>query len=204
MSHPLQTTDRKFTYADYLACPDGEQWEIIDGEAFKMAPIPGEIHHEISSNLAGILQSFFCDRPGKVFQAPVDVRLPRPRESAGRTTTVVHPDLLVVCDEGKIGEKGLTGAPDFIIEILSSAAASHDRIRKRDIYERHGVKEFWLVSPGDRSVTIFRLTPNGAYRPPEIKDCDRLKVKVSIFPGLSIDFAEVLPPRPKNFRKTPR
>ncbi|HNW35441.1 MAG TPA: Uma2 family endonuclease [Candidatus Ozemobacteraceae bacterium] len=197
MSHPLQTTGRKFTYADYLASPENERWEIIDGESFKMAPIPGSAHQEISAKLVDLLRAFFRDRPGRVIQAPVDVRLPKPRESVERTTTVVHPDILVVCDEEKIDERGLKGAPDLIIEILSSAAASHDRIRKRDIYEKHGVKEFWLVSPGDRSVTIFRLTPNGAFRPPEIKDCDRLKVKVSIFPGLAIDFSEVLPPRPK-------
>ena len=89
--------------------------------------------------------------------APVDVRLPKNNEADEQIDTVVQPDVLVVCDNNKLDRRGVRGAPDWVLEVLSPATASHDQIKKRDLYERHGVREYWLVHPTDRVLTIYRL-----------------------------------------------
>jgi Uma2 family endonuclease len=83
--------------------------------------------------------------------------------------TVVQPDVAVICDPRKLDDKGCRGAPDWIIEILSPASAAHDQIRKRVLYERHGVREYWLLHPVDRVLTIYRLGEDGAFGKPDIR-----------------------------------
>jgi Uma2 family endonuclease len=78
---------------------------------------------------------------------------------------VVQPDVLVVCDSNKLDRRGIRGAPDWILEVLSPATASHDQIKKRDLYKRHGVREYWLVHPTDRVLTIYLLQDNKFSRP---------------------------------------
>lgn len=102
--------------------------------------------------------------PCRVLVAPLDVRLPNDdRDDDDAVATVVQPDVLVVCDPAKLDEHGCRGAPDFIIEVLSRSTAARDQIIKRDLYERHGVREYWLVHPVDRIVTVYRLGPDGRY-----------------------------------------
>jgi len=154
-----------FTYSDYLAWPEDQRWEVIDGAPFDMTPGPEAAHQEVSSNLHGILWAFFEGKPCRVFSAPFDVRLPKRGETEDKASSVVQPDVMVVCDPAKIDVKGILGAPDFIIEVLSLSTASKDHIIKRALYERHGVKEYWLVHPLDRIVTVYRLVGNFSIKP---------------------------------------
>ena len=80
--------------------------------------------------------------------------------------------MAVICDPRKLDDKGCRGAPDWIIEILSPASAAHDQIRKRALYERHGVREYWLLHPVDRVVTIYRLGEDGAFGKPDIRSLE--------------------------------
>ncbi len=90
-------------------------------------------------------------------------------EEGEEVSTVVQPDILVVCDPDKLDEHGCCGAPDFIIEIVSPSTASKDNIKKTAIYQHHGVKEYWIVHPVDRLVFMRRLQEDGTYGKADIK-----------------------------------
>lgn len=138
--------------------------------------IAGEIFRQIANALQGT--------PCRVFIAPVDVRLPKADEADEAIDTVVQPDVLVVCDERKISERGVRGAPDFVVEVLSPATAGHDQVKKRRIYERHGVKEYWLVHPTDRILTVYRLM-GAEYGKPDVQELTG-ETPVGVLPGVTI------------------
>ena len=123
----------------------------------------------------------------------LEFRLAKPGEKESEITDVVKPDLAVVCDPTRYDDRCGKGAPDFVIEVLSPSTASRDHIRKRRVYERHGVREFWLVDPVGRLVTVYRLVKRSFGRV-EILDCESLSLKVAAFPGLVIDFGRVFHP----------
>ncbi|MCK5405375.1 MAG: Uma2 family endonuclease, partial [Desulfobulbaceae bacterium] len=101
----------------------------------------------------------------EIFIAPFDVRLTnKPEANDEEINTVVQPDLLVVCDQNKLDERGCKGPPDLIIEILSPSTAIVDLKTKRDLYERHGVREYWIVHPTDKTLMIYRLSNDGEYK----------------------------------------
>ena len=183
-----RTTDR-YTYADTLHWPDDERWELIGGEAFAMTPAPTPTHQTIEVELLGQLVAYFRDKPCRVFPAPFDVRLPRADEPDDQVDNVVLPDIAVVCDETKIDRRGCRGAPDWVIEILSPSTAGHDQVRKLGLYERHGVKELWIVHPDDRIVMAFRLEGD-RYGRPDIAET-KGATSPALFPDLAIDWALV-------------
>lgn len=196
--------ERCFTYADYCAWPEDERWELIDGVAFDMSPAPSRVHSLISVALEDFLRAFLKGKPCEMHHAPFDVRLPKRDDMRDdEIDTVVQPDIVVVCDEKKLDDKGCRGAPDFVIEIISPSTASRDHITKRNLYERHGVREYWLVSPGDRIVTVYRLGANGTFGRPDMHG-DSETVEVGLFPGLAIDLAQVFPALAKVVRESPR
>lgn len=203
MKKQVRTLERRFTYGDYLTWPEDERWELIDGIAYDMTPAPSRLHSDISNALERMLWMYFEGKPCQLYHAPFDVRLSKGGEPDDEVDTVVQPDILVVCDRKKLDDKGCRGAPDFVIEILSPSNASKDAIKKRDLYEKHGVKEFWLVDPSHRMVTAYSLKANGDFGKPELC-CDEDKVKIKIFPGLEIDLAKIFPFQPKIVREGPR
>ncbi|MFM9972042.1 MAG: Uma2 family endonuclease, partial [Burkholderiales bacterium] len=99
-------------------------------------------------------------------------------------------DLLITCDASKLDERGMRGAPDWVVEVLSQATSGHDQTVKLFAYERAGVREVWLVHPGDRVVTIYRLIGTAYGRPAVVEMTGQLKV--GSVPGVSIDWATVL------------
>lgn len=147
---------KHFTYGDYCQWQGDERWELIHGEAFLMSPAPRLRHQDVLGQLYRQIAAFLEKRDCKVFVAPVDVRLPEADEPNAEIDTVVQPDLIVVCDPRKLDEAGVRGAPDLVVEILSPSTASRDEILKRDLYQRHGVREYWLVEPAGPSFRIFR------------------------------------------------
>ena len=203
MSHPAKTPDRTWTYADYCTWPEDERWELIDGVAYDMTPAPTRQHSLIAGSLFRQFGNFLEGKPCEAHIAPFDVRLPRGKEKDAEVVSVVQPDVVVVCDEKKLDDKGCRGAPDLVVEVLSPSTASKDHIRKKRLYEQHGVKEYWLVSPTDRILTIYRLGKNGEYGVPEVHG-DSETVEVKRFPGLTIDLTRVFPPLPKVVRESPR
>ena len=138
------------------------------------------------------LYAFLKDKTCKVYAAPFTVRLPVKDEAELDTHTVVQPDIAVVCDQHKLDEKGCKGALDLIIEILSPATAKHDHIRKRNLYEEHGVHEYWIVDPINHIVTAYHLR-NGQYAAPHIYG-DEDVAEVESLPQLKINLKDILGP----------
>jgi len=178
-----------FTYADYCRWPEDERWELIDGEAYAMASAPSRIHQEFTVELIRQIANALRGHPCRVYVAPFDVRLPRGPEADDQIDTVVQPDLAVICDRTKLDDKGCRGAPDWIIEILSPSSAAHDQIRKRALYERQGVREYWLLHPIDRVLTIYRLGADGLFARPEVVELSG-STPVAILPELSIHWPD--------------
>ena len=182
--------DRIFTYKDYLTWNDNERWELINGMAYNMAPAPSVNHQRISRQLLLQIGIFLSDKPCEVFSAPLDVRLPATDEEDEDSKNVVQPDIVVICDSSKLDEKGCKGAPDLIIEIVSPSSASMDNIKKMELYEKNGVKEYWIVHPIYKIVTIYKITENGLYGKPEIYS-EEDKIEVELLKGLSVDLSLV-------------
>jgi Uma2 family endonuclease len=155
---------KTYTYADYLTWQFSERVELIMGRIFRMSA-PSRIHQEISGFLHFRLYSFLQDQSCKVYHAPFDVRLPLPphRIKGDKVNTVVQPDICVVCDLDKLDEKGCQGAPDLIIEILSSGNSRREVQDKFDLYESAGVQEYWVVQPTEKFITRYNLDAAGKY-----------------------------------------
>lgn len=189
MAAPLsRTKQQKFSYADYCKWPDDQRCELIDGTVYMMNA-PMRVHQKISGELLFQLLSYFKGKPCEVYAAPFDVRLAHASKNDNEIFTVVQPDLSIICDHSKLDDKGCIGAPDMVIEILSQSSLSYDNVRKRALYEKVGVKEFWLVHPTDMLVTVYTLI-NGAYSKPDIYD-HTSKVAPVLFPELMINLGEV-------------
>jgi Uma2 family endonuclease len=187
------------TYADYLTWGGERRFELIDGDAYAMAPAPDLVHQDAVGEVFVQVKRQLEGKPCRAFVAPVDVRLPRSRakdQDDHRIDTVVQPDVFVVCDPGKLDRRGVLGAPDWIAEVLSPATAGHDQVKKRRVYEVAGVREYWLVHPGDRVVTVYRLGEHGQYGRPDVQELEGT-TEVAVLPGVVVDWALVtrwLPP----------
>ncbi|MGM0517677.1 MAG: Uma2 family endonuclease [Pseudomonadota bacterium] len=195
MGLPLR--DEEFhTYGDYRHWGDELRYELIDGVAYAMSPSPTRHHQEVTGEIyrqaANATEGAEC----RVMIAPLDVRLPRGDEADDRIDTVVQPDVLAVCDPNKLDERGVRGAPDWVVEVLSPSTASHDHIHKRRVYERHGVTELWLVHPTDRLLTIYRLAGDEYGKPEFVELAGETEVRA--LPGVRIAWdalVERLPPQ---------
>ncbi len=142
----------KLTYADYLQTPDDERYELMDGDLI-MTPAPNTRHQGITTRLSGLLDAFvWRKRLGRVFVAPFDVAL--------SDVDVVQPDILFVSNaraERFLDDENLKGPPDLAVEVLSPSTAQRDRSFKRALYARHGVKEYWIVDPDAKTVSVLLL-----------------------------------------------
>jgi Uma2 family endonuclease len=156
---------RHYTYADYRSWPEDVRYELVDGAAFLMAPAPSIDHQTIAFEIGRQLGNALEGHPCRVLLAPVDVLLLRASEADDVVDTVVQPDVLVVCDPQKVTQRGIRGAPDWVLEVISPASASHDQIIKLAAYERAGVREYWLIHPTDRVLTIYRYNGTAYGRP---------------------------------------
>jgi Uma2 family endonuclease len=182
--------ERRYTYADYVTWSDENRYELIDGAAFLMAPAPSFNHQIFAFEIAHQVRAALEGKPCRVLVSPIDVRLPKADESDEYIDTVVQPDVLVVCDAGKIEAKGIRGAPDWVVEVLSPASASHDQIVKFAAYERAGVKEYWLVHPTDLILTVFTLGPEG-YGKPFIREL-KGETPIGVLDGVAISWVPIL------------
>jgi Uma2 family endonuclease len=183
---------KRYTYADYLTWMDEIRRELIDGFIHLMSA-PSTIHAEISFNWVLWVGTFFKKRKGKckIYYAPFDVRLPKDNVTDDdKIYDVVQPDICVICDPSKVDGRGCIGAPDLIVEILSPSTASKDWNNKHSLYEKAGVREYWIVDPDAKVVHVFLLQPDGKYNSGTVYKCDE-KAPVHIFEGLEVDLNEL-------------
>ena len=184
-AYPAPHKEGRYTYADYCTWDDsdGQRWELIDGEVFEMSS-PTTAHQRILGRLHVELAIFLKGKPCEAFLSPYDVRL----NADGADDTVVQPDVLVVCDSAKIDAKCCVGVPDLVIEILSPSTAGRDRLVKMQLYQRVGVREYWIVDPDAKTVQAFILE-DGRYTGKTYAGNE--KMPVHVLPGLEIDLADV-------------
>jgi Uma2 family endonuclease len=172
---------KRFTYAEYCTWDDDQRWELIDGVPYNMTPAPATRHQRILGNLHLRISSFLAGKICTPFFAPTDVVFD--------DHNVVQPDLLVVCDKGKITEANIQGAPDLVIEILSPATGRKDRREKKALYERFGVREYIVLDPLNE--TVERLTlADGQYGQPDVFGWDET-IRFVVFPELELQLWEV-------------
>ena len=147
---PISTLSPLTTYDDYRQLPDdGKQHQIIGGELY-MTPAPTPYHQEISLNIAAPMREFANqNQSGKVYTAPIDVIL--------SMTDIVQPDLVFVARDrlNIITKKNIVDAPDLVVEVLSENTETIDRQKKLALYEKHGVIEYWIVDPQDKTIEQF-------------------------------------------------
>ena len=185
--------NKRYTYADYLTWMDDVRRELYNGFIKMMTPAPSRKHQEISINLVRIYSNYLFRKKCKIYHAPSDVRLLKNMRSKDDKViyTVVQPDIYVVCDLSKLDDRGCLGAPDFVIEIVSAKNSKRDVKDKFEIYQEHGVREYWIVNPNDENVTVFVLDEKGKFQFSGMYAGDD-KIPVNIFKGdLSIDLTEV-------------
>jgi len=183
--------NKKYSYADYLTWSDDERWEIIDGVPYNMSPAPVPNHQRISMEFSRQIANYLIDKTCEVFATPIDVRFPKGKKKNDKEIfDVVQPDIIIVCNQDKIDDKGCLGAPDIAMEILSPSTASRDVIKKRRLYEKNKVKQYWIVDPHEKEVYIYKLQNNGTYGNPE-EYMKSHKIKVDGFDGLVIDLSLV-------------
>jgi len=186
---PIPDKGQKYTYKDYLTWPEDERWELVDGIAY-MQSTPSWQHQAICLELATQFTNCLRGKSCRVFTAPFDLRLPEETEKDEDTQNVLQPDIVIVCDKSRLKGTGYYGTPELIIEITSPSTSRMDRLLKFNKYEKAGVKEYWIVDPEGKFVSVFILQANARYGRPELYS-ERDKIKVSIFPDLEIDLAPV-------------
>lgn len=174
------------TYDDYLTLPnDGKRYELIEGELY-MTPAPTTEHQAISFRLEHLLYDFVSQsNRGYIYHAPIDIVL--------SMTDVVEPDIIYFSKEREyiITKRNIIAAPDLVIEILSEGTETIDRTIKKTLYEKHGVKEYWIVDPDKKTIDYFVLKNN------KFERCGLFLIDDSFFscflPELKVVVKEIFP-----------
>ncbi|HKH43915.1 MAG TPA: Uma2 family endonuclease [Thermoanaerobaculia bacterium] len=177
---------RKLTYDDYVLIPeDGQRHEILDGEHY-VSPAPTPHHQGVSGALYARLWLFARQHDlGRVYSAPLDILF--------SIHDVAQPDLVFISNERAriIGDKNVQGTPDLVVEILSPSTRRRDEGIKRDLYERSGVREYWLIDPERQEVRVFRRDSSGFKPAAELSATAGDVLSTPLLPGLEIRVLEI-------------
>lgn len=183
MSEALIRTANDYTEEDYYHLPENVRAELIDGQFYFMSA-PGRIHQKILNTINNTIFNYIRSKNGscEVYPAPFAVKL------FDDNKTVVEPDISVICDPNKLTDRGCSGAPDWIIEIISPSTSSHDYVYKLKLYADAGVREYWIIDPVRQSIYVYFLEKDRFQIVPyTFQD----KIKVNIYDDLWIDFKEL-------------
>lgn len=178
----LQSQLELITLDQYEALPEDKRAEVFDGVIYDMAS-PSQIHQTILTELLVIIRNNIKSKNGScsVFPAPFDVKL------SDKPLTIVQPDIMVICDKDKLDGKRCNGAPDFIIEIVSPGNPSDDYIRKLYYYKNYGVREYWIVDPKRKTISVNYFEGNIV----SVQYPFDSIIKVNIYEDLFINFSEI-------------
>ncbi|MDE7312690.1 MAG: Uma2 family endonuclease [Eubacterium sp.] len=178
----FQPQPETITLEQYEALPENVRAEVFDGQIYYMAS-PSRDHQIISMELSTLFHTYIKKKKGpcSVFHAPFDVKI------NDSPLTIVQPDLMIVCDQSKLDANRCNGAPDFIIEIISPGNPADDYIRKLYYYKNAGVREYWIVDPRRKIVTVNYFEKNML----NIQYSFDSTIKVHIYDDLLIDFSDI-------------
>jgi Uma2 family endonuclease len=189
MADPARASDGRFTYGEYKLWPEDDRWELIGGVAYQMSA-PTRKHQALAGLIHGRLFAFLEGKPCKVYISPFDVLLPELSEiDDDDVTNVVQPDVVVFCDKDKLTKAGARGAPDVAFEVLSPSTTKKDLREKFDLFQRMGVREYWLIDPAGSWINRLNRGDNGLFGEPEVRDPVRIKGKIPslVLEGFAID-----------------
>jgi Uma2 family endonuclease len=179
-----------YTYADYLQWKFKERLELFRGKIFKLGA-PNLSHQTVGGKLFYELYNFMKGKTCLVFIAPFDIRLPvKNRKKDNEITTVVQPDVGVVCDPAKIDERGICGAPDLVVEILSPGNSKKEVTLKYELYEEAGVREYWVINPTEENLVVFLLNAEGKFGNAKMYAGGQ-RLSAATVPGFSIEVDEI-------------
>jgi len=173
-----------YTEEDYYNTSKDVHIELINGQIYNQAA-PSRIHQELLGELYTLIHQYIKSKSEscKVYPAPFAVKLFDDKK------TIVEPDISIICNPDKLTDSGCTGAPDWIIEIVSPGNSSHDYVRKLNLYADAGVREYWIVNPSNRTVFVYNLTES---KLENIYFSFNDKIKAGIYDDLYINFAEFI------------
>lgn len=183
MALPQSHNSIIYTEADYYNLPEGFRSELIDGQFYDMAP-PSRKHQDILMELSGTIRNYIKSNGGscKIYPAPFAVKLKE------EDCTIVEPDISVICDPAKLTDRGCTGAPDWIIEIVSPANPGHDYVFKLNKYMEANVREYWIVDPLQENILVYFCEKETF----QVKSYTfQETLKVNIYEDFSIDFSKL-------------
>lgn len=188
----LLAQEQWYSYADLLEWDEDIRYELYNGVPMAMS-CPTNVHQEILGELFWQLENYLRGKPCRAYLSPFDVRLfEKEGDTLENVRTVVQPDLMVVCDRGKVDRRGIRGAPDLVVEILSDSTRRLDRKVKLGLYQKAGVREYWIVDSKYYSITAYRRDngENHDFQPHiYLPDAD---IPVGILEGCTINLGEVL------------
>lgn len=178
----LQVQSEIITLEQYESLPENIRAEVFEGQIYYMSS-PSQEHQTILTELLVFIRLYLKKKGGncQVFPAPFDVKL------SDHPLTIVQPDIMIICDKDKLDGKRCNGAPDFIIEIIASSNPADDYIRKLYYYKNHGVREYWIVDPRRKTVTVNYFEGNVL----NIQYSFDSTIKANIYDDLWIDFTEL-------------
>ena len=186
----LPAEEPRYTFADALSWEEPARVELIEGEAFLMAPSL-RVHQAILVELAAQLRTYLRGKRCKVYPAPFAVRLfEKTGDAPEDVDTMVEPDITVVCDSEKLDRYGCRGAPEMVIEILSPSTRRHDLSVKYRLYQKAGVREYWIVDPDTKTVQVFRPDEKGWYGAAEVYTAGAA-VPVGLWEDFSVELSPV-------------
>lgn len=175
--------EKGYTSEDYWNLPEDHRAELIEGKFYDMAP-PKRIHQELVMELSVVIREHIREKGGncKIYPAPFAVNLDR------EDRDWVEPDISVVCDPAKLTDRGCSGAPDLVAEIVSPSSSRMDYVKKLALYSETGVREYWIVDPDRGRTTVYFLEKADA---PVLYSFDQ-PIASGIFPGLVVTVSDLL------------
>lgn len=175
-----------WTYEEYRKLDDEKRYEVLEGE-LRMAPTPDPYHQDVSRELELLLVQFVGkNKLGKVYYAPIDVVFDQ--------QTVLQPDIIFISNDSlsKVKKNAVFGAPDLVVEIISPSSVAADRYTKRRIYERFGVREYWIVDPENRTIEVLLNNDQGFQL--FSFAAQQGKVTSHLLEGFEVDIASIMEP----------
>jgi Uma2 family endonuclease len=183
---------KQYSYADYLTWQFTDRVELLKGWVYKMTPDPRRVQQKVEGIIFNKFFNFLENNNCEVYQLPFDVRIIKNKGlKESEISTVVQPDICVICDSDKLDDYGCIGVPDLIVEIVSPSTAKKDYNEKFNLYEENKVKEYWIANPEAQTLEIYSFNKNNNFVLLDLFDKNNDNIKGNLFPELNINFKEI-------------